>query len=217
MVKDANEILRMRGGGHRRPGAGRGAPVAGGRSGRQPRRRSADRVPVCRRPRPCHAGGSAPRTAPSRPSWRPGRTRPSPTPGPAPAGSAPATRWWSTSAHLRRLPLGHDPHLLRRRGTDGELARVFRGRRVSAGRGGGSAPGADDRGGRPDLPQVHRRSRMGGAVRARHRARGGPRHPRGPSVGPGSTAILSPGAVITVEPGVYLPDTGGVRSRTPWW
>ncbi|HEX3460752.1 MAG TPA: Xaa-Pro peptidase family protein [Acidimicrobiales bacterium] len=32
-----------------------------------------------------------------------------------------------------------------------------------------------------------------------------------PSVGPGSTAILSPGAVITVEPGVYLPDTGGVR------
>jgi Xaa-Pro aminopeptidase len=32
-----------------------------------------------------------------------------------------------------------------------------------------------------------------------------------PSVGQGSTAILSPGAVITVEPGVYLPDTGGVR------
>ena len=32
-----------------------------------------------------------------------------------------------------------------------------------------------------------------------------------PSVGPGSTAILSPGAVITVEPGVYLPETGGVR------
>ncbi|HVB93769.1 MAG TPA: Xaa-Pro peptidase family protein [Acidimicrobiales bacterium] len=32
-----------------------------------------------------------------------------------------------------------------------------------------------------------------------------------PSVGPGSTAILSPGAVITVEPGVYLPGTGGVR------
>jgi Xaa-Pro aminopeptidase len=33
----------------------------------------------------------------------------------------------------------------------------------------------------------------------------------GPSVGPGSTAILVPGTVVTVEPGVYLPDTGGVR------
>jgi Xaa-Pro aminopeptidase len=33
----------------------------------------------------------------------------------------------------------------------------------------------------------------------------------GPSVGPGSTAILVPGTVVTVEPGVYLPQTGGVR------
>jgi Xaa-Pro aminopeptidase len=33
----------------------------------------------------------------------------------------------------------------------------------------------------------------------------------GPSVGPGSTAILVAGTVVTVEPGVYLPDTGGVR------
>jgi Xaa-Pro aminopeptidase len=33
----------------------------------------------------------------------------------------------------------------------------------------------------------------------------------GPSVGPGSTAILDPGTVVTVEPGVYLPGTGGVR------
>ncbi len=33
----------------------------------------------------------------------------------------------------------------------------------------------------------------------------------GPSVGPGSTAILAPGTVVTVEPGVYLPGTGGVR------
>jgi Xaa-Pro aminopeptidase len=32
-----------------------------------------------------------------------------------------------------------------------------------------------------------------------------------PSVGPGSTAILVPGTVVTVEPGVYLPRTGGVR------
>jgi Xaa-Pro aminopeptidase len=32
-----------------------------------------------------------------------------------------------------------------------------------------------------------------------------------PSVGPGSTAILVPGTVVTVEPGVYLPGTGGVR------
>ena len=32
-----------------------------------------------------------------------------------------------------------------------------------------------------------------------------------PAVGPGSTAILVPGTVVTVEPGVYLPGTGGVR------
>ena len=32
-----------------------------------------------------------------------------------------------------------------------------------------------------------------------------------PSVGPGSTAILDPGVVVTVEPGVYLPGIGGVR------
>lgn len=32
-----------------------------------------------------------------------------------------------------------------------------------------------------------------------------------PSVGPGSTAILHSGTVLTVEPGVYLPGTGGVR------
>ena len=33
----------------------------------------------------------------------------------------------------------------------------------------------------------------------------------GPSVGAGSTAILQPGSVVTVEPGVYLPALGGVR------
>ncbi len=33
----------------------------------------------------------------------------------------------------------------------------------------------------------------------------------GPSVGSGSTAILEPGTVVTVEPGVYLPALGGVR------
>ncbi|MGD0881995.1 MAG: M24 family metallopeptidase, partial [Acidimicrobiales bacterium] len=30
-------------------------------------------------------------------------------------------------------------------------------------------------------------------------------------VGAGSTAILEPGTVVTVEPGVYLPAVGGVR------
>ncbi len=33
----------------------------------------------------------------------------------------------------------------------------------------------------------------------------------GPPVGPGSTGILQPGTVITVEPGIYLPGLGGVR------
>jgi Xaa-Pro aminopeptidase len=32
-----------------------------------------------------------------------------------------------------------------------------------------------------------------------------------PAVGAGSTAILEPGSVVTVEPGVYLPAVGGVR------
>jgi Xaa-Pro aminopeptidase len=32
-----------------------------------------------------------------------------------------------------------------------------------------------------------------------------------PAVGPGSTAILAPGVVVTVEPGVYLAGIGGVR------
>ena len=30
-------------------------------------------------------------------------------------------------------------------------------------------------------------------------------------MGPGSTAILAPGVVVTVEPGVYLAGVGGVR------
>ena len=32
-----------------------------------------------------------------------------------------------------------------------------------------------------------------------------------PAVGPGTTAILAPGVVVTVEPGVYLAGVGGVR------
>jgi Xaa-Pro aminopeptidase len=32
-----------------------------------------------------------------------------------------------------------------------------------------------------------------------------------PAVAEGSTAILAPGFVVTVEPGVYLPGVGGVR------
>ncbi len=33
----------------------------------------------------------------------------------------------------------------------------------------------------------------------------------GPGLGPGSEAVLTEGMVVTVEPGIYLPDWGGVR------
>ena len=33
----------------------------------------------------------------------------------------------------------------------------------------------------------------------------------GPAVGGGSTAILAPGTVVTVEPGVYRPGQWGIR------
>ena len=39
----------------------------------------------------------------------------------------------------------------------------------------------------------------------------------GPSVGPGSTAILASGTVVTVEPGCTCPASGGVRIEDTWW
>ena len=61
-------------------------------------RRHGDRVASSppRSTTPC--GSTAPRTAPSRPSWPRARTRPSPTPGRVDARSAPETRSSSTSA-----------------------------------------------------------------------------------------------------------------------
>ena len=61
----------------------------------------------------------------------------------------------------------------------GELATVFEVVAASAaGRGGRSGPRGGQRRRRQGLPRPHRRGGLGRAIRARHRTRRGPRHPR---------------------------------------
>ena len=190
-----------RGRGDRRRRARRGAAPAGrGRSAE--RRRSPRRGSPPPSTTPCASG--APRTAPSRRSSPPGRTRPSPTPGPATADLEPATRWSSTSVPsfdgyrsdmTRTFCVGGEP--------TGELAAVFEVvADVAARRGGGGA--RRRRGGDVDRGVPASRSPTPGwAERFEH----GTGHGVGldiheaPSVGAGSTAILEPGTVVTVEPG----------------
>ncbi len=95
---------------------------------------------------------------------------------------------------------------------EGELARVFEVVRASQSDGVAAVrPGV----GAKDVDDVCRHviAEAGWAERFEH----GTGHGvgldihEGPSVGPGSTAILGPGTVVTVEPGVYLPGKCGVR------
>ena len=113
---------------------------------------------------------------------------------------------------LRRLPVGHDPHLLCRRPADRGAGHGVRGGgRVPAAGVARVAPGVTA--GSVDQACREVIAASGWAERFEH----GTGHGvgldihEGPSVGPGSTAILVPGTVVTVEPGVYLPGTGGVR------
>jgi Xaa-Pro aminopeptidase len=95
---------------------------------------------------------------------------------------------------------------------EGELARVFSVVRESQAKGVAAvAPGV----GAKDVDDVCRSviAEAGWAERFEH----GTGHGVGldiheaPTVGPLGTAILAPGMIVTVEPGVYLPGTGGVR------
>jgi Xaa-Pro aminopeptidase len=95
---------------------------------------------------------------------------------------------------------------------EGELARVFAVVADSQAKGVAAvAPGASAR----DVDQICRDviAEAGWAERFEH----GTGHGVGldiheaPTVSPLGTAILAPGVVVTVEPGVYLPGIGGVR------
>ena len=183
--------------------------------------RRSHRVAVRRRPRPRHAPGRAPRRAPSRPSWPRGRTRPSPTPAPGdrphpgrrPGGGRLRRR-------LRRLPVGHDPHLLCRAARPpASWPPCSRWWRSPSGPGWRSvAPGVTAGDGRPGLPRGDRRVRMGRAVRARHRARGRARHPRGAVGRPGVDCYpRCPAPWSPWNRACTCPGPAGSASRTPWW
>ena len=60
-------------------------------------------------------------------------------------------------------------------------------------------------------PPRDRRRRARRPLRSRPRPRGGPADPRSARVNATAAGTLLPGSVVTVEPGVYLPDRGGVR------
>ena len=153
-----------------------------------------------------------------RPSWPPGRTRPSRTTTPGPAASTGATPWWSASVPSS----GYRSDMTRtfcvaRRAREG-LARIFdvvqesQAAGAAAVRPGISAKGVDD-----ICRQII--ADAGWAERFEH----GTGHGVGldiheaPTVSQMGTAILAPGFVVTVEPGVYVPGHGGVPSRTPLW
>ena len=161
---------------------------------------------------PCAA--SVPRTAPSRPSWRRARTRPSPTPGPPSraivAGDPVVIDFGATfdgyrSDMTRTFCVGGEP--------SGTLARVFD---VVAEAQAAGVAAVRRRGG-------DGRHRQGVPRRDRRRRAGATPSSTAPGTGSGSTStrprrwvrgrLLSstPGVVVTVEPGVYLAGVGGVR------
>ena len=115
--------------------------------------------------------------------------------------------------HLRGLPLRHDAHVLCRRGARRRAGpHLRRGRRTSQAAGAAAVrPGISAK----EVDDVCRRiiAEAGWAERFEH----GTGHGVGldiheaPTVSQLGTAILAPGFVVTVEPGVYVPGHGGVR------
>ena len=89
-----------------------------------------------------------------------------------------------------------------------------RGRRAGGGHRRATAPGRLPSAVDAAARQVLDAAGLGDALRPRHRPRPRPRdvHER-PTIGPRGDAFgpLAPGMVFTVEPGVYVPDRGGVR------
>ena len=148
------------------------------------------------------------------------RTRPSPTTGRRARASGRASLVvLDFGATRRRLPLGHDPDRLGRRAG---RRRAAPSRTTWCGQPGRRAwprwrPGVARRR-RPGLPPGDRRRRLGRAVRARHRPRRRPRHPRGPLGGRHARPIHCRSATWSPSSrACTCPASAACASRTPSW
>ena len=162
--------------------------------------------------RPCAAAG--PRASPSRRSWPPARTRPSPTTTPVRARIARgdpvvvdfgATFEGYRSDMTRTFCVGAEP--------DGDWPASSTWSATSQAAGAAAVRAGHQRPRRSTTSAGPIIADAGWADRFEH----GTGHGVGldiheaPTVSQLGTAILAPGFVVTVEPGVYLPGHGGVR------
>ena len=156
---------------------------------------------------------SAPATRRSRPSSPPGRTARSRTTG-RPRARAARRRLRQTRLRRdgRRLPLGHDPHLvLGKPAADWQREHLRLVARGPGGRSGG--PGARRAGAEVDAAARDVIAAAGhGAQFAHGLGHGvGLQIHEAPSLARDHPVSWPPACAVTVEPGVYLPGRGGVR------